>query len=166
MRAGAGPLPALTRRQVAARVDLPVRRVSQLERRGLRRLRAFGSEGGCGAAGGGSESLESYAATNTSFPAGTVGAGSLQAAKGAAHRRGEVQDEAGSGVKAAFERSEPDPPAGFLPSVLGASAPDKTPVLALLSVGLTLFGAVRLRAPPRAEAAQSPDLSVGPAATS
>jgi hypothetical protein len=52
MRAGVGPREALSRRRVAAHLHLPVRRVTRLERRGVRRLEALGSTGSCGGAGG------------------------------------------------------------------------------------------------------------------
>jgi hypothetical protein len=48
MRAGFGPSEALTRGQVARRLDLPAQRVSRVERRGVRRLRALGLAGACG----------------------------------------------------------------------------------------------------------------------
>jgi hypothetical protein len=49
LRAGSATRPPLTRRQVARRLDVGVRRVAAVERRGLERLRGQARAGGCGA---------------------------------------------------------------------------------------------------------------------
>jgi hypothetical protein len=135
MRAGLGPGSALSRRQVAARVDLGVRRVTRLERRGVRRLQALGSAGGCGAAdarGGAAAGSASSAAPPP--PAGDEA--SVDAATTAA-RSGEVQGQDRSGVKGVAARSVPDSPATIFPGGPAASFINVAPVLAL--VGIALF---------------------------
>jgi hypothetical protein len=51
LRAGIGAGPARSRRGVAHRLDLSIRRVARIERRGLRTLRRLARAGRCGAPG-------------------------------------------------------------------------------------------------------------------
>ena len=59
LRAGLGPRPALSRTQVAHRLDLGRAQTGRIERRGLRRLGALDAAGRCGAGGGAAASAAS-----------------------------------------------------------------------------------------------------------
>jgi hypothetical protein len=82
LRAGVGAGPPRSRSRVARRLDISVRRVTRLERTGLRRLRALAKDGGCapaaapvasGAAGGATGAAGGAAASDGALLAATGG---------------------------------------------------------------------------------------------
>jgi len=72
LRAGIGSGPPRTRSQVARRLDVSTRRVTGLERRGVRTLRGASGAGRCGAGGGG-ESTTAAAVEGPRLAAGLQG---------------------------------------------------------------------------------------------
>jgi hypothetical protein len=129
LRAGVGPRDPISRRRVARRLDLPVRRVARIERRGMRRLLSLGR---CGAAPNTSEPGAATAAASgpPAHPLATraVAGGDGPAASAA---------EPGSGVEGTFDTSKDDSrPPTFVPPLGQDEAADLSLVLVLLGAAL------------------------------
>ena len=87
LRSGLGAAPARTRHSVARTLDVGVRRVGRIERRGLRHVRALARTGGCGGA------------TAPATASGTATAGDVQLASDTgAVRTGQASSKPTSGV--------------------------------------------------------------------
>jgi hypothetical protein len=144
LRAGLGAPPALDRRQVAARVDLSVRRVTRLERRGVRQLRALGSAGGCGEARAG----DATGVIAGASPVGSNGAGGSPTGSADAGAEGGADDGRSSATRAAgssdvqgaYEDSSLDPPATFVRELQDASVTEIAQWLALAGIALFAVG--------------------------
>jgi hypothetical protein len=80
LRAGLGPLPPLSRTQVARRLDLTRGQTGRIERRGLRRLGALDGAGRCGGVAGASTA----AAASLLAPAGALATSAATADVGSA----------------------------------------------------------------------------------
>jgi hypothetical protein len=118
LRAGAGPRHPLSRRAVARRLHIPLRRVVRIERRGLRHLKRLAGHGGCGGASGAGASASpgATAGTTAASPSsyttavgGTAGtaSGGGTATDAKSGITGEGGGTAQSGVKDAFVASPP-----------------------------------------------------------
>ena len=141
LRAGIGPLPALSRRAVAERLDAGVGRVARSERRALRELRGAARAGRCGGA--------ADTAIVAPAPAGSATDGTpptpQEPAGGDTAQAVGTAGEGRSGVKDAF-RSGPDirSGGGDSPATLIERVGDDGPPI-LLAVALAFlagFGAV------------------------
>jgi hypothetical protein len=103
LRAGVGAARPHSRRGVAHRLDLRVSRVRQIERRGLRTVRALARDGGCG--GGGAASAGSGAAGGGGG-SGTSGSGLIAPPSGPETAGGHADAGGGSSSGTGDVRSE------------------------------------------------------------
>jgi hypothetical protein len=150
LRAGVGAGAPRTRRTVARRLDVSVRRVTRVERVGLRRLRTLGRSDSCGATVASPTEL-----TRATLPAGAVataglggggggGGGSAGGKSGGGGGSGAGSDGGGGGRQGIGGDFATSPPAGgggpagvvtWIPILLAA--------LAALSAGYLAVGGVR-----------------------
>jgi hypothetical protein len=140
LRAGLGSEAAQSRRAVAHRLDIGVRRVARAERRGVRRLRALARSSGCGgstaAAAGGEESAAGGAGTSP----GESGGGAAATGDGESAAGGKAVGAAQAGVKGVSRSSADDERSNSLPEPLGTVAGvGISPVLLLVALGLLIF---------------------------
>jgi hypothetical protein len=156
LRAGVGAGAPRSRARVARRLDLSVRRVTRVERAGVRRLRALGRSHGCA----GTPASPSAAARAT-LPAGTVataglarrggggssgGGGGSSAGKsagGGSGDSGNSGNSGGSGRHGIAGDFASLLPGGGSPDSLAAWIPIVLAALAALSAGYLAVGGVR-----------------------
>jgi hypothetical protein len=103
LRAGVGRLRAHTRSEVARITHLRRARVIELERRGLRRLRALNRAGACQEGGAATTAMTVAPGTGTGTPAPPAGTSGDRSAVLAEHHSGASQD---SGTQGKPERAE------------------------------------------------------------
>jgi hypothetical protein len=151
LRAGVGARAPRSRRRVARRLDLSVRRVARVERAGLRRLRALGRSNSCAAT-----PASPLALARATLPAGTLvtaglvhgrsssgggssGGGGSSAVKSGGGGSGGSGGSGGQGIAGDFATS----PGGGSPGSAAAWIPIVLAALAALSAGYLAVGGVR-----------------------